>query len=151
MKIQIHSLFTLLFIVAIANILSAQSISLLPDSTIGAFNSELSGESAKRNLEFITRLHRMRGSSEFKKAVDFTELWELEQSGTTWQRKNRIADWESMPITLAEDSESGEATAELVDVGAGTSEKDYEGKDVKGKIVLTSASPSSVVALAIGK
>ncbi len=170
--------------------LPAQGVPLLKDSVVSLLNSELSGESAKRNLEYITRLHRIRGSAEFKKAIDFiesklkeyeleqiesfkiptdgktmygtqksrmsweaefAELWELEKSATGWKQKTRIADWESMPITLAEDSESGEATTELIDVGAGTSEKDYENKDVKGKLVLVSSSPQPAVALAIEK
>ena len=52
---------------------------------------------------------------------------------------------------LAEDSESADVTAELVDVGEGTKESDYAGKDVKGKIVLVSASPGAVQDLAVGK
>src|SRR5260370_22522645 len=52
---------------------------------------------------------------------------------------------------LAEDSESAEVTTDLVDVGAGTKESDYAGKDVKGKIVLTSAQPAAVQGLAVGK
>ena len=51
---------------------------------------------------------------------------------------------------LAEDSESADVTAELVDVGEGTKESDYAGKDVKGKIVLVSASPGAVQDLAVG-
>src|SRR3954471_641879 len=48
----------------------AQSPPLVSDSLVSVFDTELSGESAKRNLEYITRLHRMRGSAEFKKAID---------------------------------------------------------------------------------
>src|SRR5688500_6602377 len=54
-----------------------------------------------------------------------------------------------MPITLAQDSESGEATAELVDVNNGTAESDYTGKDVRGKIVLAAAQPGPVAKLAV--
>src|SRR2546423_11630044 len=56
-----------------------------------------------------------------------------------------------MPIVLAEDSESADVTAGLVDVGEGTKESDYAGKDVKGKIVLVSAQPGAVQDLAVGK
>jgi aminopeptidase YwaD len=42
-------------------------------------------------------------------------------------------------------------TGELVDVGAGTSDKDYAGKDVRGKIVLTSEAPGGVIPLAYDK
>lgn len=160
---------------------------LVEKGVVAALDGELSGESAKRNLEYITRLHRMRGSAQFRQAIDFietklkeykleeievfeipadgksmygtqksrlvweaefAELWELDKNG---KRLKRLADWESMPVTLAEDSESGEATAELIDVGSGTSEKDYENKDVKGKLLLISSSPSSAAQLAVSK
>jgi hypothetical protein len=55
------------------------------------------------------------------------------------------------PVVLAEDSEWADVTAELVDVGEGTKESDYAGKDVKGKIVFVSASPGAVQELAVGK
>ena len=56
-----------------------------------------------------------------------------------------------MPITLAEDSESADVTADLIDVGDGTHESDYAGKDVRGKIVLVAAQPGAVQDLAVGK
>lgn len=78
--------------------------------------------------------------------AEFAELWELDANG---DRVTRIASWDAAPITLAQDSVSGEARAELIDIGAGTSESDY--KDVRGKLVLTSSQPGSVAPLAIGK
>jgi hypothetical protein len=45
---------------------------------------------------------------------------------------------------LADYSNDAEVTAELIDVGAGTAEKDYAGKDVKGKIVLAGGSAQAV-------
>src|SRR5205823_8471317 len=62
-----------------------------------------------------------------------------------------LASYEAEPIVLAEDSESADVTAELVDVGEGTYESDYAGKDVKGRIVLASAQPGAVQDLAVGK
>src|SRR4029077_746654 len=55
------------------------------------------------------------------------------------------------PIVLAEDSASGEAAAELVDVGAGTAEADYQGKDVRGRLVLAGAQPGAVYPLAVDR
>jgi hypothetical protein len=63
----------------------------------------------------------------------------------------RLADYRSEPVVLAEDSESADVTADLVDVGEGTEERDYAGKDVKGKIVLVGAQPGAVEDLAVGK
>jgi aminopeptidase YwaD len=80
--------------------------------------------------------------------VDFAELWELDAAGS---RKTRLASWDESPITLAQDSESADVRAELVDVGAGTKESDYAGKDVRGRIVLTSSQPSAIASLAVAK
>ncbi|HEX4959513.1 MAG TPA: M28 family peptidase [Thermoanaerobaculia bacterium] len=83
--------------------------------------------------------------------VDFAELWEQRQEGTSWVDGERIASWEARPIVLAQDSASGEAAAELVDVGAGTVEADYQGKEVRGKLALVSSQPGAVYALAVDK
>ncbi|MBP8097772.1 MAG: DUF4910 domain-containing protein [Arenimonas sp.] len=62
-----------------------------------------------------------------------------------------IASYAAQPLVLAQDSESADVTAELVDVGEGTKESDYAGKDVKGKIVLAAAQAGAVQDLAVGK
>ena len=64
--------------------------------------------------------------------------------------EKKIASYAAEPVVLAEDSESADVTAELVDVGVGTKDSDYAGKDVKGKIVLVSASPGAAQDLAVG-
>jgi hypothetical protein len=84
--------------------------------------------------------------------ADFAELWEQREEGGRWVDGARVVSWEARPIGLAEDSAAGEATAELVDVGAGTAEADYQGKDVRGKLVLASAQPGGAVyALAVDR
>src|SRR5919106_1286264 len=82
--------------------------------------------------------------------ADFAELWEQEKSGDGWADSVRVASWEARPVTLAQDSASGEAAADLVDAGAGTAEADYAGKDVRGKLVLVSAQPGAAYSLAVG-
>ena len=84
-------------------------------------------------------------------AVRFAELWELERADGGMRRVRRLGDWESVPLTLAQDSLSADVIASLVDIGAGTSAADYEGKDVAGKLVLTSSQPGAVVELAVGE
>ncbi|MGB2624454.1 MAG: M28 family peptidase [Candidatus Acidiferrum sp.] len=94
------------------------------------------------------------------------ELWEVEEVKDAKEKsvseersgewrvtsgEKKIASYAAEPVVLAEDSESADVTAELVDVGAGTKESDYAGKDVKGKIVLVSASPGAAQELAVGK
>ncbi|MGH9744401.1 MAG: M28 family metallopeptidase [Candidatus Acidiferrum sp.] len=180
----------------------AQKPPLLPEKDVAALSNELSGETAKRNLEVIATFHRQRGSRGFHAAAELVaerareyglsdvqilefpadgkifygtqrsrpawdaevgDLWEVAdqsvKNGSTggsgeWlvtSGERKIASYAAEPVVLAEDSESADVTAELVDVGAGTSEKDYAGKDVKGKIVLVSASPGAAQELAVGK
>lgn len=62
-----------------------------------------------------------------------------------------IASYAAEPLVLAQDSESADVTAELVDVGDGTKESDYAGKNVKGRIVLAAAQAGAVQELAVGK
>lgn len=163
---------------------------LLPDSTVAALAGEISGESAKRNLNALSLQHRMRGSEGFLSAarhiesklqdygfenaeilmlptdgklmygtqrsrlgwdVTFAELWEVEQIAGSMETRplRRLGNWEAMPLTLAQNSETGEVVAALIDVGAGTSAEDYAGKDVAGKLVLTSSQPGPVADLAV--
>ena len=83
--------------------------------------------------------------------ANFAELWERRREGGRWVDAERVASWSDQPIGLAQDSVSGTADAELVDVGAGTSEAEYAGKDVRGRLVLISGQPESASALAVTK
>ena len=78
--------------------------------------------------------------------AEFAELWEISRSGN-----KLITSWDNEPMSVAEDSESGDVTAELVDVGAGSSEKDYAGKTVKGKLILISSQADAGVPLGVAK
>ncbi|HWZ99860.1 MAG TPA: M28 family peptidase [Candidatus Dormibacteraeota bacterium] len=181
----------------------AQKPPLLPEKDVAALANEISGETAKRNLEGIARFHRQRGSKGFHEAAELVAerlrayglsdvailqfpadgkifygtqrsrpAWDAEmgelselvsEEGTLYQANglppmkaygvaNKVfASFYAEPIVLAEDSESANVMAYLVDVGEGTKESDYTGKDVKGKIVLVSAQPGAVQDLAVGK
>ena len=82
--------------------------------------------------------------------VRFAELWELGKEAGVTTRKRRLANWEAMPLSLAQDSLSGEATATLIDIGAGTMDSDYAGKELRGKFVLTSSQPEDILERAVG-
>jgi aminopeptidase YwaD len=177
----------LLIFLALTLSVSAETVPFLTDAEVSALASEISGESAKRSLEGLSRQHRMRGSRGFRAAseqvvaelkrygyadahieslpadgkifygtqlarpawnAEFAELWEVDESGA---RIARLASWEAAPITLAQDSASGDVTATLVDVGSGATDADYEGKDVKGKLVLASSQPEGVAAKALAR
>jgi aminopeptidase YwaD len=163
---------------------------LIPEATGTALANELSGSAAKRNLEYITTLHRMRASRGFRSAADFVarqaklyglddvkvhelpadghtmygtqkarigwdpdfaELWEMRVDGGRTMPLMRIASFEDEPVILAEDSDSADVTAELVDVGVGGADRDYAGKNVRGKLVLLSGPLTDAAALAIDK
>ncbi len=164
----------------------AQKPPLLPEKDVAALANEVSGETAKRNLEGIARFHRQRGSQGYHSAAElvaerlrayglsdvailqfpadgkiyygtqrsrpawdaeFAELWEVHDG----RAPVKLASYEAEPVVLAEDSESADVTAELVDVGEGAKESDYAGKVVKGKLVLVSTQPGAVQDLAVGK
>ena len=83
--------------------------------------------------------------------VRAAELWELERNEDGVQRSRRLGDWNSMPLSLAQDSLSGDVVTTVVDIGAGTAGSDYAGKDVAGRLVLTSSQPVDVVDRAVGE
>ncbi|MDF1538947.1 MAG: DUF4910 domain-containing protein [Candidatus Thorarchaeota archaeon] len=56
--------------------------------------------------------------------------------------KKTLADYSSEPISLAVFSSNSQVEAEVVYVGKGLLPEDYEGKNVKGKIVLTTSRAS---------
>ncbi|HXL22086.1 MAG TPA: M28 family peptidase [Candidatus Dormibacteraeota bacterium] len=186
---------------------AAQKPPLLPEKDVAALANELSGETAKRNLEGLALQHRQRGSQGFHAAaeliaeraraygltdvailqfpadgkifygtqrsrpawdaevgdLDVMEFQRIARCPPTEKNRNIIADcaegpivlhesYEAEPVVLAEDSDSARyALAVLVDVGEGTKESDYSGKNVKGKVVLAAAQPGAVQDLAVGK
>ena len=83
--------------------------------------------------------------------AEFAELWEMQRDGNAWKQKELVTSWANQPMSVAQDSENGDVTAELVDVGAGTNDSAYAGKDVRGKLILTSSQPEAVVPLGVRK
>ena len=61
----------------------------------------------------------------------------------------RITSYDDVRLAVADNSESGDVTTELVDVGSGSQRGDYAGKDVRGKLVLCDATPSACHRLAV--
>lgn len=64
--------------------------------------------------------------------------WTVEE-GRLWEIRPQhilLGDWKTDPIRLADYSRSADVETELTDVGNGSSEADYSGKNVRGKIVL---------------
>ncbi len=63
----------------------------------------------------------------------------------------RLISFQDSAVAIADYSRSGTWEGELVDVAAGVTDSDYEGKDVKGKIVLASGSPATLMEQAVWK
>ena len=61
---------------------------------------------------------------------------------------HRIAAFPDLSVALADYSQTADVTAPLVDVGAGTRPADYEGRDVRGKLVLADGDLPTVHRLA---
>jgi aminopeptidase YwaD len=61
----------------------------------------------------------------------------------------RIVSLDEVRLAVADNSESADVTTELVDVGAGNQRRDYDGKDVRGKLVLCDATPSACHRIAV--
>ena len=101
-------------------------------------------------IEYLADGSTMFGTQKSRPAwdVEFAELWELDVNGN---RLKRHGSWEAMPLSVAQDSISGKTKAMLVDIGAGTSDNDYAGKELKGKLVLTGSQPAAVIERAVGK
>jgi aminopeptidase YwaD len=198
-EVHVKRLMTVVMTVAgalSAGAVMAQKPPLLPEKDVAALANELSGETAKRNLEGIARFHRQRGSQGFHAAAELVAerlrayglndvailqfpadgkifygtqrsrpAWDAEKAELEELRQvmeargvtkgavvaTMIASYEAEPVVLAEDSESADVRGDLIDVGEGTKESDYAGKDVKGKIVLVRAQPGAVQDLAVGK
>ncbi len=153
--------------------LQAQESPFITETVERHLVNELSGDLAYDNLRWLAHYHRTGGSEDFHKAALFIEQkakeYGLEDvkvvsqkySGRSWSAKNgelwvlqptemKLGSYAEYAVALATNSRSTNVTAELVDVGEGT-ERDYDGKDVAGKIVLTSGSPATAMHLAVWK
>lgn len=78
-------------------------------------------------------------------------LWQPSQ-GELWMVEpevRKLYDIYDVAISLTPNSESGDVTAEVVDVGAGARGEDFAGKNVTGKIVLGSAGTSTLQRLGV--
>ncbi|MCJ7589981.1 MAG: DUF4910 domain-containing protein [Woeseiaceae bacterium] len=104
-------------------------------------------------LEFAADGETLYGTQKSRPVWDVreAELWEVRDEGGVRVRVRKLGDWDSVPLTLAQDSLSGDVTTTLVDIGSGSRDEDYIGRDLKGKLVLTSSQPGDVVERAVGE
>jgi hypothetical protein len=140
---------------------AAQELSVLDAKHTRWITQEVSGDAAYEHVRFMTTTHhRPDGGSdglmevaryyEVKaRELGLTEVKLMRQAygerpwngrfADLWlvgERPERLASTIQTAVHLADHSRAADVTAELVDVGAGAA-ADYEGKDVRGKLVLT--------------
>jgi aminopeptidase YwaD len=73
------------------------------------------------------------------------ELWVQSTSSDPGFAPLRLCRYSDVPMCVSTHSKGGEWSGELVDVGSGTSDADYEGKDMRGKVALAYGYAGNVV------
>jgi len=151
---------------------------ILPLALLQEIINEASGDLALQNEILIAGVNRNRPPDEYLKGywdaafilaklkeyglkesqiIDLPTrgplTWDAEM-GELWimkPNKRKIADLKEIAASLCSGSTTTDVTAELVYVGPGNRDSFYEGKDVKGKIVLVNGSPGGAQPLAVEK
>lgn len=146
---------------------------LLSQTEMTSIINEVSGERAMHHVLELVPYQRVRPASEYdapyresRVMADFAKEYgfsnvTIETYGTpqpAWQptqgelwmtapKNVKLFDIHDVVLALASINANGDLSAELVDVGAGRAQ-DFEGKDVKGKFVLSSGSTNATYAQA---
>jgi aminopeptidase YwaD len=135
-----------------------------PEPVRAAIQKHVDGAYILEAVRALGRYHRVQGSPGYRAAAEWVkgelgraEVEHLAADGQTryahfksylgWEpgegkleeivpEHRVLADFAAQPVALADYSQDADVTAELVDVGAGAAALDYQGKDVRGKIVL---------------
>ncbi|WP_240359348.1 M28 family peptidase [Pyxidicoccus trucidator] len=146
---------------------------VLRDEVVRALIHESSGDRIHDNVQRISLLARdtQGGYAEaavwMKAAAEAAGLQDVRleamKDGPQWRatrgelwvsgpHRYRVTSYADQPMALAGGSGSFEGSGlELVDVGTGMQDADYEGKDLKGKVVLTRGPPGFAVRRGVGQ
>ena len=142
---------------------------LISEELVDKFIGEISGEIAMSHVYEMAAYNRGRQLEEYQttfreasyvynKAIEYgfdtveieyfegDSIWDGE-SGELWEispNLTEIADYDDQKAVLAVGSKSAELTAELIYVGSGSKDTDYEAVDIEGKIVLGYGSTNSL-------
>lgn len=147
---------------------------LLTQTQMTAIINEVSGDRAMNHLLELVPYQRVRPPSEydghFRESIVLAEMAKsygyanvtiesYQTGGTAWQptqgelwmttpKMVKLFDIHDIPLALPALNANGDLSGDLIDVGPGRS-ADFEGKDVRGKFVLTSGATGTVYAAAI--
>jgi hypothetical protein len=149
---------------------------LLSWDQMRAIIMEASGERAMHHLLEFVPYQRVRPASEYtvgpfresRAAADFAREYgfstvEIEKfpGGQLWQPSKgqlwvseklgprKLHDIFDQPVALGGNTPTGDISGDLIDIGSGGRAEDYEGKDVKGKVVLGSAGLNALQRFAV--
>ncbi len=179
MKIRSFSTFVLFFAFAYSAYSQQTPFyqwTLLPHGQMDVIIGEPSGETALNHAIEMVGYQRNRPASEYGEATFregkyvlgklneygiSTAKIERFEGGETWDgikgelweispKHKKLADYDDIALSLAQGSKPADVTAKLIWVEEAT-EKDFEGLDVSGKIVVTSASVGRAHQLAVSK
>jgi hypothetical protein len=141
--------------------------------------NELSGDRAFETLRITTQWHKLSASEGFFAVARYVmerakeaglqdvqwidqkadsipwtcrsaEAWLVEGEGAD-AKETKLGSYAEVATSIADYSRPAKVTAEIVDVGAGDRGADYQGKEVRGKIVLAYGSPATVMEQAVWK
>jgi hypothetical protein len=176
-----HKLGVLLLCVMAWCAVAAQTSPFLPEDLYRKLDNEVSGDRAYDHLRNLTQYHAPHGATrDFKLEAQWVaqkareagledvvvhelpydgvgwsplsgEAWLLEPGPDGSMLEVKLGSYSEVATTIADYSRPTNLEAELVDVGAGTQDEDYAGKDVKGKIVLAGGRPKEVETEAVWK
>ncbi len=154
----------------------AQESPFVSAEVFRALAGEISGDISYDHLRHLTLHHSINGAS---RGFRDKERWIAEQArqagledvriiddiryrGPGWSplaaelyivspEPRRLISFQDIAVAIADYSHSGVWEGELVDVATGVTDADYQGKDVKGRIVLASGSPARAMEEAVWK
>ncbi len=162
-----------------ASLVPAQTSPFVDEGTERALVNELSGDLAFEHLRLTTQWHKPSGSEGFFAVARYAlekakeagledvrwidqvndsaswtcrraEAWLIEGDGSG-AKETKLGSYAEVATSIADYSRSADVTAALVDVGAGDRPSDYEGKEVRGRVVLAYGNPSAVTEQAVWK
>ena len=161
---------------AITRPASAQRSALISAAVQDALVNEISGDISFEHIRWFTHYHRPMGGGEgFEAVAKYVEQKAREygledvrvirqkSNTTSWSPKlgeltltepyvRRLAFTPEVAVSMADYSRATDiSSAELIDVGAGIADADYEGKEVSGKVVLATGAPATVMNQAVWK
>lgn len=165
----------LLFVLFFHLPLFTQELPLLDRPATESIIQEISGDASYEHIRFMTQFHRPGGGADGlwyvaeyvaekaeKYGLEDVEIIKQDYTRPPWNARfadlrlingspKRIASTLQSQLHIADFSRAVDLETELVYIGGGTSDSDYEDLDVEGKIVLTTGSIGAVMREAVWK